>query len=172
METKQFVGSNVNVSSNVNMILTPRRQTCGQRSSMAAGSNFERRALENYFCERFCHMFSKSKCRGDWDLDLCTFWVLAKRESLRGHVGNFWKKCVSTRANAGKIGIWPPFLVSHFFWDQTFVTSNPRSDKVRRISMCARRAGQWYISSCDHGLCCQHAHEIVWSQNGRLRRPI
>jgi len=72
VETKRFVGSFVNV------ILT--RQTCGQRSSRAAES--KRRALGNDFCKWLCCMFLISKCRGDWDR-LCTFWVLAKRESLR-----------------------------------------------------------------------------------------
>ena len=47
VETKQIVDSNVN------MILT--RQTCGQRSSMFAGS--KRRALENYASERICYIF-------------------------------------------------------------------------------------------------------------------
>jgi len=51
VETKQFVGSNVNV-------ILP-RQTCGQRSSMSAGS--KRRALASYFCVRICHMFLISK---------------------------------------------------------------------------------------------------------------
>jgi len=66
-ETKQFVGSNVNV------ILT--RQTCGQCLSMSAGS--KRRALRNYFAIRICCMSLISKCRGAWDLGLCTFWVLS-----------------------------------------------------------------------------------------------
>ena len=44
------------VGSNLNMILM--RQTCGQRSSMAAGS--KRRALS-----RICHMMRISKCRRD-----------------------------------------------------------------------------------------------------------
>ena len=52
--------------------------------------------------ERICKMFLISKCRGDWDLGQCTFWVLAKREPLRS--GDFRKKRVSP---AGKIGIWP-----------------------------------------------------------------
>jgi len=82
VETKRFVGSFVNV------ILT--RQTCGQRSSRAAES--KRRALEKYFPERICHMFLMSKCRGDWDLGLCLFFVLAKREALRN--GDFRKQNV------------------------------------------------------------------------------
>ena len=73
VETKRFVGSNVNV------ILT--LQTCGQRSCMSAGS--KRRALEHYFYERICHMFRVSKWNGDWDLGMCTFRVLAKSELLR-----------------------------------------------------------------------------------------
>jgi len=72
-ETKQFVGSFVNV------ILT--QQTCGQRSSRAAES--KRRALGNYFSERIYYMFLKSKCRGDWDLGLCTTLVLAFGEPQR-----------------------------------------------------------------------------------------
>ena len=73
VETKRFVGSFVNV------ILT--RQTCGQRSSRAAES--KRRALGNYFSERICYMFLISKCRGDWDLGLCTTSVLAFGEPQR-----------------------------------------------------------------------------------------
>jgi len=55
VETKQFVGSNVNV------ILM--RQTCGQRSSRAAESKCW--ALEEKFPERnsSCYMFLLSKCR-------------------------------------------------------------------------------------------------------------
>jgi len=87
-QTKRFVGSFVNV------ILT--RQTCDQRSCRAAES--KRWALGNYFPERICNMFLMSKCRGDWDLGLCTFWVLAKREPLRN--GNFRKKsCFARRKN-------------------------------------------------------------------------
>jgi len=78
VETKQFVGSSVNV------ILT--RKPCGQRSSRAAES--KHRALENYFPERICHMFQVSKCTGNWDLSRCIFWVLAKRNPLRN--AKFW----------------------------------------------------------------------------------
>jgi len=86
VETKRFVGSTVNV------IWT--RQTCGlQRSSRAAQS--KRRALGNYFSEWIWNMFLMSKCRGDWDLGLCTFWVLAKREPLRN--GVFRKKAYFAR---------------------------------------------------------------------------
>ena len=88
VQTKRFVGSSVNV------ILT--RQTCGQRSSRAAER--KRRALGNYFPERICYMSLMSKCRGDWDLGLCTFFVLAKREPLRN--GDFRKKtCFARRKN-------------------------------------------------------------------------
>ena len=62
VETHRFVGSFVNV------ILS--RQTCGQRSSKTAES--KRRAPGNYFFERICYMFLEAKCRGDWDLSLCT----------------------------------------------------------------------------------------------------
>jgi len=90
VETKRFVGSSVNV------ILT--RQTCGQRSSRAAES--KRRALGNYFSGRICYMFLISKCRGDWDLGLCTTSGLAFGEPQRS--GDFRKK---TCFDAGKIGI-------------------------------------------------------------------
>jgi len=75
VETKRFVGSFVNV-------ILP-RQTCGQRSSMAAES-------KRYFPGWICYMFLISRFRGDWDLGQCSFWVLAKREPLRN--GDFRKK--------------------------------------------------------------------------------
>jgi len=37
----------------------------------------KRRALGNYFSVRTCYEFVISKCREDWDLGLCTFWVPA-----------------------------------------------------------------------------------------------
>jgi len=40
----------------------------------------KRRALENWSCVRICYMFRISKCRGDWDLGLCTTSVLALGE--------------------------------------------------------------------------------------------
>ena len=73
VQTKPFVGSFVNV------ILT--RQTCGQRSSRAAES--KRQTMGNYFSERICYMFLLSKCRGDWDLGLCTTSGLALGEPQR-----------------------------------------------------------------------------------------
>jgi len=73
VQTKLFVGSFLKV------IL--KRQTCGQRSSRAAES--KRWALGKYFSERICLGFLMSKCRGDWDPVLCTFWLLANREALR-----------------------------------------------------------------------------------------
>jgi len=85
VETKRFVGSFVNV------ILT--RQTCRERSSRAAES--KRWALENYFSERICYMFLMSKCRGDWDLGLCTTSVLAFGEPMRS--GDFRRKNVFRR---------------------------------------------------------------------------
>jgi len=80
VETKQFVGSFVHV------ILT--RQPCGQRSSKAAES--KRRALGNYFFERICYMFLMSKCRGDWDLSLCTTSGLACGEPQRNEKIRFF----------------------------------------------------------------------------------
>jgi len=37
----------------------------------------KRRALGNYFSVRICYEFLILKLEGDWDLGLCTFWVLA-----------------------------------------------------------------------------------------------
>jgi len=85
VETKQFVGSFV-------IVILP-RQTCGQRSSRAAES--KRRALGNLFPERICNMFLISKCRGDWDLVLCTVLVLAFGRSMR--IGDIRKENVSQR---------------------------------------------------------------------------
>jgi len=93
VETKRFVSSTVNV------ILMRQLETCGQRSNRVAES--KRWALGNYCPEQIFYTFLMSKCRGVWDLGLCTFWVLVKRESLRN--GNFRKKRVSP---TGKIGIW------------------------------------------------------------------
>jgi len=82
VETKKFVSSKVNV------ILT--RQACGQCSCMSSGS--KHRALEIYLDKRICHMFTLSKCWEDWDLGLCTFWVLAKRELLRNAQFRFFPR--------------------------------------------------------------------------------
>ena len=58
------------------MILT--RQTCGQRSSMAAGSKHQALALASYVSERIWCMFPVPKCRREWNLGLCSFSILAK----------------------------------------------------------------------------------------------
>ena len=73
VETKHIVSSKSNV------ILT--RQTCGQRSGMAAAS--KHRALAFCFSVRICYLFLISKCRGESDLGLCMTLVLAKRMPLR-----------------------------------------------------------------------------------------
>ena len=73
METKQIARSNSNV--------TLTRQTCGQRSGMAAGG--KRRAIAFYFPVRICYMFLMSKCRVESDLGLCMISILAKRMPLR-----------------------------------------------------------------------------------------
>ena len=67
VETKQFVGSNVNV------II---RQTCGQRSSMSTGS--KRRAPENCFPMCIWYVFLILRCRGESDPRLYTTSVLSK----------------------------------------------------------------------------------------------
>ena len=85
VETKRFVSSTVNV------ILM--RQTCGQRSSRAAES--KHRALGNYFSEWICFMLLISKCRGDWDLGLCTTLGLAFGEPQ--HNGKIREKNVFRR---------------------------------------------------------------------------
>jgi len=65
------------VSSTVNVILT--RQTCGQLSKMSAGGGSKRQALAFYVGVQICHMFLRSKCRGESDLGLCTTSVLSNR---------------------------------------------------------------------------------------------
>ena len=40
-------------------------------------------AIGNQFCVQICYMFLISKCRGDWDLGLCTTSVLALGEPMR-----------------------------------------------------------------------------------------
>ena len=73
MEMKQIVHSTSNVIST--------RQTCGQRSGMAAGS--KRRALAFYVSVRICYMFLISKYREESDLGLCMTSALAKRLLLQ-----------------------------------------------------------------------------------------
>ena len=63
------------------------------------GADVVREAIGNYFCVRICYMFLKSKCRGDWDLGLCTTSGLAFGELQRS--GDLRKK---TCFDAGKIG--------------------------------------------------------------------
>ena len=53
---------------------------CGTRFDLR---DSKRRALENYFGVRICYMFQISKCKGDWDLGLCTTSVLALGEPKR-----------------------------------------------------------------------------------------
>ena len=50
-----------------------KKQGCGRQTPSA----------RNVFSRANLHMFLKSKCRGDSDLGLCIFWVLANREPLR-----------------------------------------------------------------------------------------
>jgi len=73
VETKQFVCSYSNV------ILT--QQTCGQRSSMSAGSKHP--VLKIYVSLRIWYIFLMSKCRGDSDLGLCIFGVVEYKGLLR-----------------------------------------------------------------------------------------
>jgi len=73
VEMKQIVSSNSNVIST--------RQTCGQRSGMAAGS--KHRALALNFSVRISYVFLISKCRGESDLGLCMTLVLSNRDPLR-----------------------------------------------------------------------------------------
>jgi len=56
-----------------------------ERSARALrnGLDVVREAIGNHFCVRICCMFSISKCRGDWDVGLCTASVLALGERMR-----------------------------------------------------------------------------------------
>ena len=73
------------VDSDSNVSLT--RQTCGQRSSMAAES--KHRALAFYFPVQIWYIFLMSKCRGEWDLGLCTFPELRPAKRMRLRSANF-----------------------------------------------------------------------------------
>ena len=70
-----FVEMRQSVGSNSNVILT--RQTCGQRSSMVAGS--KHRTLSFYFPLRMRYIFPITRCKREWNLGLWTFLVLDKR---------------------------------------------------------------------------------------------
>ena len=99
------------VRSSVNLILT--WQTCGQGSSMSAGSKHQ--ALAFYFPARIWNMFLVSRCTGEWDQGLCTFPVLAKkmrlcsadfRRILRPNTGFDRKSALCSRilfASTGKV---------------------------------------------------------------------
>jgi len=87
VETNQLFGSNSNV------ILT--RQTCGQRSGMAAES--KRRGLAFYFPVLICYMLPLSKWRGEWESNLCMTSGLAKRMPLRS--GEFWRMKSALRSH-------------------------------------------------------------------------
>jgi len=110
LETERFVSSNPNV------ILT--QQTCGQRSSRAAGS--KRRALTFYFSIRICYVFLMSECIGESDLGLCTSSVFAKRIPLRG--GDFRLKNVFGRKFCWKLPMHCGILFA-----STEVVHRPRS---------------------------------------------
>jgi len=73
---------------------------CSQRLSMSAGS--KRQVLENYFPGWIRCMFPISKCRGDWDLGVCIFWVLRKGEPCAAQ----WRLAKTKCLAAGNIGIW------------------------------------------------------------------
>ena len=74
-----LVESNQLFSIDSNVVLT--RQTCGQRSGMAAAS--KRRALAFYFSVRICYMFLISKRRRESYLGLYMTSGFAKRMPLR-----------------------------------------------------------------------------------------
>jgi len=69
------------------------------RRSAARRCNVVRTETGNCFCVRICYKFLISDCRGEWDVVLCTFWVLAKREPLSKSY--FRKKRVSPAENMG-----------------------------------------------------------------------
>jgi len=64
-------------------------------SARAGLRESKRRALGSYFFEQICYMFLIPKCRGDWDLGLCTTSGLAFGEPQRS--GDFRKKNVFRR---------------------------------------------------------------------------
>jgi len=122
VETKWFAGSSVNV------ILT--QPTCGQRSNRAAES--KRRALEKHYSERISHMFLISKCRGDWDLGLCTFWALAKRKPLRNAKFRFFLRAIHVFFESRqKSSLRSGFLFVYRTTDESFRFHNKEFDEMR-----------------------------------------
>jgi len=111
VETRKLVGSNPNV------ILT--RQTCGQRSGMAAGS--KRRAIAFYFSVRICNMFLILKCKEESDLGPSLTSGLAKRMRLCGRDLRriLWPNTLLNRKS--------PLLSCTFFLSPE-VMHRPRSD--------------------------------------------
>jgi len=84
-----FVGTNHLIGSDPNMIYT--RETCGQCSSVAAGSCVANDELAYLFI-RFCYMFLIWKCRHESNLGLCTSAGLAKTMRLcSGDFRWFWR---------------------------------------------------------------------------------
>jgi len=77
VETKQFVGSNVLVET-----WSWRDKPAPSARAGLRETNAERYCIIS--SKQICHMFLISKCRGDWDLGMCTLWVLwFKRTAVR-----------------------------------------------------------------------------------------
>ena len=79
-----------------------------------------RGASQHIFFERICYMFLISKCRGDWDLGGCTFWLHAKREPLRNAKFRFFLL-------AKHVFFWKSPLRSGSFFASTQKEHRPRS---------------------------------------------
>jgi len=106
VEMKRFFGSTVNV------MLT--RQTCGQRSSRAAGG--KRRVLAFCISYEFGTCSENQKCRGDWDLGLCT-------------TSGFAKKCSCALPTSEKFCGQTRFLIGSRYCATAFFLQVPKLQK-------------------------------------------
>jgi len=124
VETKRFVGSNVN------LILT--RQTCGQHSSRAAES--KHRALALCFSIRIRCTCQVSTYRRKLDLGLSTTFVPAKRMPLQG--GDFRYKNVFGRKFVGISEIFKKLNFKLVKWQSTFIWNVLSQAELETEGLC------------------------------------
>ena len=83
----------------------------------------KRRVLGNYFPVRICYEFRISKCRGDWDLGLCTFWVLA-------FINPFSDGKIRFFLRVKRVFFWKSLLLSGSLFASTQKVHRPRSQSL------------------------------------------
>ena len=88
------------LSALLSLVISMTRRSERSAGALRNGADVVREAMGNQFCVQICDMFRISKCRGDWDLGLCTTSVLALGERMRDGKIRETKTCF----DAGKIG--------------------------------------------------------------------